>query len=575
MSGRTRVLRAVLAATLVAAPLIAVTGLDVAPATAAGEIGAFVAPAAPVNVTAEALNGAARVSFELPVDSEPAISFEVTPSIGGAPVSGPASPIVVSGLTNGVAVSFTVTATNDTGTSAPSAPSNEVTPTPVPTTTPVINAPVAEATVSGVVHIAAQSLAPAVRFTAAGVDLGAPVEVALGFVDADWPSWGFGNGAQTISAYDCGTTDPATCSATPVSVSVTLANDAPVVTAPTLNLLTSGTMPMRATAPGGGIELEIDGARKAFDATSPYAQTTSLAGLVDGNHIARAQACDLTGTRCDGPVSAEVLFRVKSLHPTITSSAPSPFSPNGDGVKDDVTVNLTLPDPQTANWRVLNDAGDTVRGPISLGPLSTGAHPFNWNGKNAAGDFVPNGTYRIVVATTKQGTAVLLRGSVETSVVVDRTAPTLTNVTGNGGTFYPGGGGAPAKFTAGATLAEQVTLTMTVRKPSGALVRQPFGTRGPGVATIQWTGKNTLDQWAPSGAYNWWLKATDAAGNSRTVGKFTATMVRYASRTTTLTLGGARTPASAPTSPRAATSAGSTRTSRPGSGCSTNARRAV
>ncbi len=505
---------------------------------ALGAVGALAAPAAPVDVAAEPLDGAARVSFALPAGSDAATSFEVTPSVGGAPVSGAQSPIVVSGLTNGVEVTFTVTATNDSGTSPSSDPSAAVTPTAVPSTTPTITAPIAAASVEGVVSITATSTAGAVRFTAGGVDLGAPVPTSAGSAGADWTSWGFANGTQTITAFDCNTTDPVTCSATPSSLDVTLANADPVITAPTRNVLTSGTTPLRATAPGGGISLEIDGTRQALDTSAPYAKTASLEGLADGKHHAQARSCDIAGTRCDGPLSASVMFRVKSLHPTIASAAPNPFSPNGDGVKDSVKVGLTLPDPESANWRVVNGAEETIRGPISLGSLSTGSHPFTWNGKNSNGQRVPNGTYRIVVRTTKQGTAVRLRGTVEKTVVVDTTKPSLTNVTGSGGTFYPGGGGSPAKFTAGATLGERVMLTMTVRKPSGALVRQPYGKRGPGAATIQWNGRDTKGRWAASGTYNWWVRATDTAGNSRTLGKYTVTMVRYASRTATFTLGG-------------------------------------
>jgi len=62
----------------------------------------------------------------------PITSYVVTPS-SGSPVtvtgSPPATSTVVTGLANGTPVTFTVAAVNNIGTSAPSAPSNSVTPT--------------------------------------------------------------------------------------------------------------------------------------------------------------------------------------------------------------------------------------------------------------------------------------------------------------------------------------------------------------------------------------------------------------------------------------------------------------
>jgi hypothetical protein len=95
---------------------------SVTPASVAG---------APMGVSATAGDRQATVSFTAPANNGSAItSYTVTASPGGATASGSGSPITVTGLTNGTAYTFTVTAINGLGTGAASSASNTVTPAP-------------------------------------------------------------------------------------------------------------------------------------------------------------------------------------------------------------------------------------------------------------------------------------------------------------------------------------------------------------------------------------------------------------------------------------------------------------
>ncbi len=96
---------------------------------------AVTAPGAPTSVTASAGDGQAIVSFTPPVSDggAPIAQYTVTSSPGGFTATGSASPITVTGLTNGTSYTFTVTATSNGGTSVPSAASAGVTPQAVVT----------------------------------------------------------------------------------------------------------------------------------------------------------------------------------------------------------------------------------------------------------------------------------------------------------------------------------------------------------------------------------------------------------------------------------------------------------
>ena len=94
-------------------------------------------PGAPTNVSATAGDGNATVSWTAPPNGgAPITSYTVTPYIGSAAqpattVNGtpPVTNATLTGLTDGTAYTFTVTATNGVGTGPASTPSNSVTPT--------------------------------------------------------------------------------------------------------------------------------------------------------------------------------------------------------------------------------------------------------------------------------------------------------------------------------------------------------------------------------------------------------------------------------------------------------------
>lgn len=107
-------------------------------------------PGAPTNVTAVAGVGKATVSFTAPASNggSAITSYTVTSNPGGKTGTGTTGPVTVTGLTNGIAYTFTVRATNAVGTGPSSAPSNSVTPVTTPNAPTNLRATMGRTTVS-------------------------------------------------------------------------------------------------------------------------------------------------------------------------------------------------------------------------------------------------------------------------------------------------------------------------------------------------------------------------------------------------------------------------------------------
>jgi hypothetical protein len=91
---------------------------------------AATAPGAPTIGAASAGDASATIAFTAPASNGGAsiIDYTATASPGGATGTSTSSPVTVSGLTNGTAYTFTVTARNNVGPGVASAASNSVTP---------------------------------------------------------------------------------------------------------------------------------------------------------------------------------------------------------------------------------------------------------------------------------------------------------------------------------------------------------------------------------------------------------------------------------------------------------------
>ncbi len=145
----------------------------------------FALPESPTIGFATAGDSQASVTFTAPKSDLTITHYTVTSDPGGFTGSGTTSPIAVSGLANGSAYTFTVTATSNAGTGKASSPSNSV--IPIASATPVAKPIAATSGNAGVTGLAAStnvSNAPMIGTVRAGskqakVFFTAPTDAAL------------------------------------------------------------------------------------------------------------------------------------------------------------------------------------------------------------------------------------------------------------------------------------------------------------------------------------------------------------------------------------------------------------
>jgi len=215
-------------------------------------------PGAPTIGAATAGDAQATVSFTAPASNGGAAitSYTVTSDPGGITATGTASPITITGLTNGTSYTFTVTATNDVGTGPASAASNAV----VPKGTQTITFDKFNDVVYGAIDFA-----PSASVTS-GLDLSfASDNEAVATITAGGLVHVAGAGSANITASQGGNT--AYTAATPVSKTLTVKKALLTITARDTSIMEGDTDPIFQFTFSGFVNGEDSSVLNNLDAT--------------------------------------------------------------------------------------------------------------------------------------------------------------------------------------------------------------------------------------------------------------------------------------------------------------------
>ncbi|HUX13428.1 MAG TPA: gliding motility-associated C-terminal domain-containing protein [Spirochaetia bacterium] len=231
----------------------------------------------------------------------------------------------------------------------------------------------------------------------------------------------------------------------------------------------------------------------------------------DGPYEYELTSVDRAGNK---GMSNKVEFRVDTeATPVIISAEYDQFSPNGDGVKDTITITPTLRrnDAITRYTLSIEPSGDSAKAGSAVRSISGKDRidgPFVWDGRDDQGQRVADGAYRGVL------TVLYANGNRETArtapFTVDTVYPDATIAT-DYTLFSPDGDGNRDTIRIRQTSSDETLWEGRIVSSSGKDVRTYFW-KGR-LSDLTWDGTDDAGNRVPDGSYSYMVSAQDQAGN--------------------------------------------------------------
>lgn len=218
-----------------------------------------------------------------------------------------------------------------------------------------------------------------------------------------------------------------------------------------------------------------------WDGTRGSGQT-----VPEGNYRARIQIDYAHGNQ---PIATSSFFALDVTRPQVTATADDRlFSPDGDGRKDNVTVEQSSSREDLWEGQIVSASGRTVRSFFWKGAVED----LVWDGTDTNGNTVPDGQYRYVVTSTDSA-GNTAEASVPGIQVDTRTASAYVNPSPPA--ISPNGDGErdTVRLSLYKSLSEGITdWSLTIVTERGTVVRDLTGSNSSVVPSfVTWDGKNS------------------------------------------------------------------------------------